>query len=163
MPHSPLQMFHTPSFSPTFCPELEFKTLQTYQANPHTCCGIDWQEPRSLGWKSINLRPAGKQASLSALGVKTISPTKDEHCFYLQSNTTTAKLQSISLISKCSCITLQTEKNKWQDCSGPVHQTSLLEEILCSVHLQRTWHKADWPSQAESRQGKAPKLIRRST
>ena len=30
-PHSPLQMFHTPSFSPTFCCGIEFKTLQMYQ------------------------------------------------------------------------------------------------------------------------------------
>ena len=78
-PHSPLQMFHTPSFSPTFCCGIEFKTLQMYQEPaPIHVVALVLQKRRSEGWESINLRPPGQQANLSE---KTISPAKDGHCF----------------------------------------------------------------------------------
>ena len=50
-PHSPLQMFHTPSFSPTFCCGIEFKTLQMYQEPaPIHVVALVLQKRRSEGW-----------------------------------------------------------------------------------------------------------------
>ena len=100
------QMFHTPSFSHTFCRGIEFKTLQMYPlpTSPHTCDVMSRKEVLSelSTLVEIHLSETTLPASQS-LGVKTILPAMDEHCFLSQSNTTIYKTPMQLPLSQNAC------------------------------------------------------------